>query len=304
MSLATAGRDRMVADRARPHRGPARWRRTALTGMATLLVVTPFLWMLSLAFKPPTEVFTYPPRLLPQQPTLDNFVYVWETTNIPVALTNSLVVSFLTVLVNCLVATAAGYAFARVDFGGSKLLFILVLGSAMVPAVVQLIPLFLVTRHFPLAGGNDILGQGGTGLLDTHAGLLLPLLVQPLNVFLARQYFLDMPDELADAARVDGAGELRIFWRIYLPLGKPIVATIAVLSFTGAWEDFLWPLVVVSSPDMQTLPLALSSFAASGVVQYGPLMASTVIAIVPALLIFLAGQRHFVHGLGSGGVKG
>jgi multiple sugar transport system permease protein len=282
----------------------ARWRRTVIAGIASLVVVTPFIWMLSLAFKPPTEVFGYPPRLLPDQATLENFVHVWESTNIPVALANSLIVSTLTVLLNCLVATAAGYAFARIDFGGSRLLFTLVLGSAMVPAVVQLIPLFLLTRHFPLAGGNDLLGQGGTGLLNSHVGLLLPLIVQPLNIFLARQYFLDMPDELADSARVDGAGELRIFWQIYLPLAKPIVATIAILSFTGAWEDFLWPLVVVSSPDMQTLPLALSSFAASGVVQYGPLMASTVIAIVPVLLVFLAGQRHFVQGLGSGGVKG
>ncbi|MFU8852029.1 carbohydrate ABC transporter permease [Micromonospora sp. SL1-18] len=270
----------------------------------TVVVATPFLWMMSLAVTSKTEAFRYPPKLLPEHPTLENFSYVWSSTDIPVAMANSLIVSALTVAVNCIAAASAGYALARVDFRGSRLLLTVVLGSAMVPAIVQLIPLFLITRHFPLTGGNDILGQGGTGLLDTHAGLVLPLLVQPLSIYLTRQYFLDMSPELSDAGRVDGAGELRIFWQIYLPLARPIVATIAILSFTGAWEDFLWPLVIVSSPDMQTLPLALSSFAASGAPQYGPLMASTFVAIVPVLVIFIAGQRHFVQGLGSGAVKG
>ncbi|MDR1513068.1 MAG: carbohydrate ABC transporter permease, partial [Propionibacteriaceae bacterium] len=141
----------------------------------------------------------------------------------------------------------------------------------MVPAVVQLIPMFLLTMHAPLAGGNDVLGRGGTGLLDTRFGLVLPLLIAPLNVYLARQAFLGMPEELADAARIDGASELRIFARVFLPLARPIVATIAILSFTGAWEDFLWPLVIVSSPQLQTLPLVLSSFKGSGaVVNFGP----------------------------------
>ncbi|WP_084464136.1 carbohydrate ABC transporter permease [Microtetraspora fusca] len=289
---------------ARPRIGGTGPRRTVLAGAVALLVATPFVWMVSLAFKPKTEVFAYPPRLLPEQPTLDNFSYVWNSTNIPVAMTNSLIVAALTVAGNCVAATAAGYALARIDFRGSRLLFTAVLGSAMVPSIVQLIPLFLIVKGFPLAGGNDLFGQGGTGLLDSHVGLVLPILVQPLNIYLARQYFLDMPQELADAGRLDGAGELRIFWQIYLPLARPIVATIAILSFTGAWEDFLWPLVAVSSPEMQTLPLALSSFAGSGVTQYGPLMAGTFLAIVPVLVIFIAGQRHFVQGLGSGGVKG
>jgi multiple sugar transport system permease protein len=289
---------------ARKNSGGTGLRRTALAGAVTLLVAMPFAWMVSLAFKPKTEVFGYPPELLPEQPTLDNFAYVWNSTNIPGAMANSLIVAALTVAGNCVAATAAGYALARIDFRGARLLLTAVLGSAMVPSVVQLIPLFLIVKGFPLAGGNDLFGQGGSGLLDSHAGLVLPMLVQPLNIYLARQYFLDMSPELAEAGRLDGAGELRIFWQIYLPLARPIVATIAILSFTGAWEDFLWPLVTVSSPQMQTLPLALSSFAGSGVTQYGPLMAGTFLAIVPVLVVFVAGQRHFVQGLASGGVKG
>ncbi|GII91576.1 carbohydrate ABC transporter permease [Sinosporangium siamense] len=285
-------------------KGAWRWRRTAVVALVTAVVMLPFWWLLSLAFKPETEVFSYPPNLLPREWTLDNFAYVWETTNLPVALTNSVVVGVLTVLSNVMAATAAGYAFARLKFAGSRPLFAATLGAAMVPAVVQLIPLFLVTQRWPLAGGNDLFGEGGSGLLNSYAGLLLPLLVQPLNIFLARQFFLDLPEEMAEAARLDGASELRIFWSVYLPIARPVVATIGVLSFTGAWEDFLWPLVVVSSPDMQTLPLALSTYAASGVVQYGPLMAATVIATIPVVGVFLAAQRHFVRGLASGGVKG
>ncbi|WP_283138437.1 carbohydrate ABC transporter permease [Rhizohabitans arisaemae] len=281
-----------------------RWLRTAVVGVVTAIVMLPFWWLLSLAFKPATEVFSYPPKLWPENFTFENFAYVWETTNLPVALTNSAIVGVLTMLSNVLTATMAGYAFARLRFTGNRPLFVATLGAAMVPAVVQLIPLFLIAQKWPLSGGNDLFGEGGSGLLNSYGGLLLPLLVQPLNVFLARQFFLDLPEEMAEAARLDGASELRIFWSVYLPIARPVVATIAVLSFTGAWEDFLWPLVVVSSPDMQTLPLALSTYAASGVVQYGPLMAATVIATVPVIAVFLAAQRHFVAGLASGGVKG
>jgi multiple sugar transport system permease protein len=281
-----------------------RWGRTVVTALVVFVISTPFLWMLSLAFKGPTEVFTYPPRLIPGQPTLDNFRYVWESTNIPGAMLNSLVVAAVVVTGNCLLASSAGYALARIPFRGSAVLFTVILGTAMVPAVVQLIPLFLMARGVPLAGGNNLFGQGGTGVLNSYAGLIMPLIVQPLNIYLARQYFLDLSPDFGDAARVDGASELRIFWSIYLPLARPIVATIAILSFTGSWEDFLWPLVTVSSPSMQTLPLALNAFASTSSTQYGPLMASTFLTMIPVLLIFALGQRHFTQGLASGGVKG
>jgi len=207
------------------------------------------------------------------------------------------------VIGNCILATAAGYALAHLSFRGSGTVFILILVIAMVPVVVHLIPLFLVTRGVPLAGGNDIFGQGGTGLLDSYAGLVLPMLVQPLNIYLARQYFMGISREFGDSARIDGTSEIGIFFRIYMPIAKPIVATIAILSFTGAWEDFLWPLVIISSPEKQTLPLALDSFASSSSTQYGPMMASAFLVIIPVLLVFVLGQRHFRHGLSAGGVK-
>lgn len=294
MTLATARRAR---------RG--RISRPVLVGIATAVLMVPFMWMLSISFKAPTEVYSYPPRLIPENPTLENYITVWTASNLSVGMINSFIVAVLVVVGNCIGAVAAGYAFAKIDFRGSKLAFIIVLATAMVPAVVQLIPLFLLVQNVPLAGGNDILGNGGSGLLNSHLGLALPLLVQPLNIFLARQYFLDMPDEIADAGRIDGASEMRIFWTLYLPMAKPIVATIAILSFTGSWEDFLWPLVSTSGPAMQTMPLVLSSFTTSGgAVQYGPMMASAVVATLPVVVLFLLTQRHFVSGLSAGGVKG
>ncbi|GAA1504023.1 multiple sugar transport system permease protein [Agromyces terreus] len=291
--------------RAPSHSGfSAGWSRTVIVGLVTALLMIPFMWMISIAFKGPTETYSYPPKLIPESPTWENFVQVWTVSNLSVGMVNSLIVAVLAVAGNCIGAVAAGYAFAKIDFRGSKLLFLLVLATAMVPAVVQLIPLFLLVQDVPLVGGNDVIGQGGTGLLNTHLGLALPLLIQPLNIYLARQYFLDMPDEIADAGRIDGASEFRIFWNLYLPLAKPIVATIAILSFTGAWEDFLWPLVSTSSSSMQTLPLVLSSFTSSGAVQYGPMMASAIVASLPVVVLFLLTQRHFVNGLSAGGVKG
>jgi len=299
---------RAARSRPAPDPGRGRWPRPSLRFVAvagvTLVVSLPFLWMVSLAFKPPEEVFAYPPELLPRNPTLENFEYVLQSTNLPTALTNSLVVSGVVSVTSIAGATLAGYAFTRLQFPGRDLLFYFLISVAMVPVVVQVIPLFLIVQNIPLAGGNDLLGQGGTGLLDTRLAIMLPHLCHPLMVFLARQYFMDMPSELAESARVDGAGEARIFFNVYLPLARPIVATIAVLAFVGAWEDFLWPLVVVSSPEVETLPLLLDRFVGSGIIQFGPLMAATFLAILPVLVFFALNQRHFMSGLTSGSVKG
>jgi multiple sugar transport system permease protein len=275
----------------------------ALIGVS-LLVAAPFIWVLSLSFKPSAEALSYPPTLLSANPTLENYRQVVFDTNFPRAFLNSTVVTVAAMVTNVLIAMMAGYAFARLKFPGRELLFYCVIATAMIPVAVTLIPLFLMAKHFPLAGGNDWLGQGGIGLLNSHAGLLLPHIVGPLNIFLARQFFLDMPEELAEAARIDGASEFLIFARVYLPLARPAAATIAILSFTGTWEDFLWPLVVSSRPEMHTLQLTLSLFTAGGAVQWGPLMAATVLVTAPVFVIFILNQRHFVEGLASGGVKG
>jgi multiple sugar transport system permease protein len=272
--------------------------------IATVLVMMPFLWMLSIAFKPEPEVFTSVPRLLPAEPTLENFGTAWASGNVGRAMLNSTVVALVAVLANCTLAVLAGYAFAKLAFRGSTLVFLLMISTAMVPVAVTLIPLFLMTKGFPLVGGNDVLGQGGTGLLDTLGGVVLPHLIAPLNIFLARQYFLGLDDDLGEAARIDGAGELTTFWRIYVPLARPLVAVVAIFSFTAMWDDFLWPLVVTSSRETETVQLALSKFLTGGNVMYGPAMAGAVLVILPVVAVFIFNQRSFIAGLSEGGVKG
>jgi multiple sugar transport system permease protein len=281
-------------------------RRGSLTALvtATVLVLIPFWWMLSIAFKPEAEVFTESPQLLPADPTLDNFTTALDAGNLGPAMINSLLVALIVVAANCVFALLAGYAFAKLPFRGSNVIFMVIVSTTMVPVAVTLIPLFLVTKGIPLAGGNDITGQGGAGLLDSLGGLALPHLIGPLNVFLARQFFLGLDDEIGEAGRVDGASELKLFWRIYLPLAKPLVATVAVFAFTAVWDDFLWPLVITTSPDTQTVQLALSRFLTGGNIAYGPAMAGSILVILPILAVFIFNQRSFVAGLSEGGVKG
>ncbi|WP_114558631.1 carbohydrate ABC transporter permease [Desertihabitans aurantiacus] len=295
---------------AAPARGPG-WRGAVRGGWptrlvllsATLLVLVPFAWMVSISFTPEEQAFSSV-SLLPAQPTALNYGHAVTDANLGRAMLNSLVVTVVPVLTNCLAAVAAGYAFALLPFRGSTALFYLLLSTAAIPGSVTLIPLFLMAKGFPLAGGNDLAGYGGTGLLDSLPGLMLPHLVMTMNIFLARQYFTTANPDLAEAARVDGAGELRIFTAIYLPLSRPIVAVIAIFTFTGVWDDFLWPLVITQSPQVQTVQLALAQFLATGTVRYGTLMAGAVLATVPVLVIFLLNQRHFVSGLADGSVKG
>lgn len=269
----------------------------------TLLVLLPFLWMVSIAFTPPEQAFG-DASLIPSEPTLDNFVRALEEANLLPALANSLAVGLIAVITNCVIAIAAGYGFAMLPFRGSTALFFTLIATAAIPISVTLIPLFLIARGFPLLGGNDIVGQGGIGILDSLAGIVLPFIVLPLNIFLARQYFSSSAPDLAEAARIDGAGEFRVFWKIYLPIARPLVAVIAIFSFTAVWDDFLWPLVIVTSPEMQTVQLALTRFLGSGNIQYGPMMAGAVLATLPVLLVFLFNQRHFISGLADGSVKG
>ena len=270
---------------------------------AALLVLVPFLWMISLAFTPEAQAFATV-SLIPKNPTFENFQTALVDAHLLRALLNSAIVAIVVVLMNCVVAVLAGYAFAMLPFPGSNVVFVGLVASVAVPVSVTLIPLFLMARAIPLAGGNDLFGHGGSGLLDSLAGLMLPYLVMPMNVFLARQYFLSAPVELAEAGRLDGANEVRIFSRIYLPLARPLIAVVAVFSFVGVWDDFLWPLVITQSPQAQTVQLALAQFLASGNIKYGPLMAGAFLATIPVLVLFLFNQRSFISGLSEGSVKG
>jgi multiple sugar transport system permease protein len=279
------------------------WVSVVALAVATLVVVSPFLWMVSLAFTPESDAFGSV-RLIPAHPTTDNFVTAFVDAGLGRALANSAIVTLIAVLTNCGAAVAAGYAFALLPFPGSRLLFYLLISTAAVPVSVTLIPLFLMAKGFPLAGGNNLAGVGGSGLLDSLGAVVLPYLVLPMNIFLGRQYFSTSDLSLAEAARIDGAGEWTIFRRIYLPLARPLVAVTAIFSCTAVWDDFLWPLVVTTSPEVQTVQLAVARFLSSGNVQYGPLMAGAVLVTLPILAVFLVNQRSFSTGLTDGSVKG
>jgi multiple sugar transport system permease protein len=294
---------RRRASTAAPVSFRAGWSRYALIAVATVLVLVPFAWMVSIAFTPADRAFGSV-GLIPQNPTLANFQAALTQVGLVRALGNSLLVALAAVVVNCVVAPLAGYVFARLPFAGSRILFVVIIATTAIPVSVTLIPLFLMTKSFPLAGGNDILGHGGNGLLDTLPAVTIPHLVGAMNVFLARQYFLGMPPELAEAARVDGASELRIFTRIHLPLARPLVAIVAIFSFTGTWDDFLWPLVTTTSSKNYTVQLALVQFNSTGNVRYGPLMAGAILITLPVLVVFLFNQRSFIAGLAEGGSKG
>ncbi|GAA1484329.1 carbohydrate ABC transporter permease [Brachybacterium fresconis] len=275
----------------------------ALLLIATAVVLFPFLWMISLAFTPAQEAFR-DVKLWPSSPTFQNFVTALTVGNLGRAFLNSVIVALAAVASNCVIAVAAGYAFAHLPFRGSTVVFYVLLSTAAIPVAVTLIPLFLMVSHVPFAGGNDALGRGGSGLTDTLGGLAIPYLVGTMSIFLVRQFYRSMSRELAEAARIDGASELRIFWTIYLPISKPIIAVVAIFSFTAVWDDLLWPLVVSSSPRSQTVQLALTGFTQSGNIQYAPLMAAAIIVTIPVLLVFLFNQRHFISGLSEGAVKG
>jgi multiple sugar transport system permease protein len=254
---------------------------------ATLL---PFVWMLLGSFKTQGELLRNPTGWIPQEPTLENYVQWFTQFNIGGFFLNSTIVAVVTVLGNLLFCSMVGYALAKMDFPGKRLLFLLVMVTLMVPGVVTFVPLFVMV--------------GKLGLVDTYAALFLPYLAQPLGVFLMRQFMVDIPDSLLEAARIDGAGEVRIFTRIVLPLCGPPLATLAIMTFLASWNNFLWPLVAAQTEDRYTLPVALALFSqAENATNYGLLLSGSVLVITPIVALFIALQRYFIQGIAMTGIK-
>jgi multiple sugar transport system permease protein len=270
-----------------PH--PLPWVYVVLTG-GLVLLVGPFLWMLLGSFRPDRELKVVPPAWLPQDPTLDNYRTLFSRLDFVTYFTNTAVVAVTITLGNIVFCSMLGYALAKLHFPGKKVIFGLVLGTLMVPGIVTFVPLFVLVSNL--------------GMVNTLPGLFFPFLAGPFGVFLMRQFFQSLPDELIHAARVDGAGEWRIFRSIMLPLCKPALATLGILTFLTSWNMFLWPLVVAQSEEKYTLPVALAIYAiGENRSDYGLLMAGSVVIIVPVLLVFLALQRHFVQGIAMTGIK-
>jgi multiple sugar transport system permease protein len=253
-----------------------------------LVMLAPLLWMLVISLSSLAESQRYPPSL-PTTLHWGNFAAAWDGSPFARWMVNSAVVSVTCVVSNLVFCSLAGYAFARLRFPGNQLVFLAILATLMVPFQVVMIPSLLIVKHL--------------GLVDTLPALILPNLVTPFGIYLLRQFFQTLPIELEEAARIDGAGRLRTLRSILLPLMGPPLTTVAVLTFLQVWNDFLWPLVVTSSPSTMTVQLGLATFQSQHFTNWPLLMAASVMSQLPVMLLFLAGQRFFVSSIANTGIK-
>jgi multiple sugar transport system permease protein len=262
------------------------------------------------------DIFSQPPHWIPPNPTLDGykgFLGIGERTGLNASanatgdwrwFANSVFVATSVTVLQLFFNSLAAYVFAKRRFPGRDAIFLVFLGTMMVPGQVTLVPNYIVLKHIPLFGGNDIFGNGGSGWLDSYYGLILPGTVSAFGIFLLRQYMLSIPDELLDAARIDGASEFRIFWSVVLPLCTPALAATAIFTFQYAWEDFLWPLIIIDSSEKYTAPLGLALFVVKNRTSWNLLFAGSVIATLPMIVLFMVFQRRFIQGISVTGIKG
>jgi multiple sugar transport system permease protein len=284
-----------------------RWIRYALIYLilvpGAILFVGPFAWLVSASFQRTGDIFSWPPQWIPENPTVEGYAKFAETGALRWFANSAFVATSVTVL-QLLLNSMCAFAFAKLKFPGREPLFLLVLATMMVPPQITMIPNYLILQRIPLFGGNDILGNGGHGMLDSYAGLILPGAVSAFGIFLLRQFMMTIPDELLDAARVDGASEFRVYRQIMLPLCRPVLAATAIFTFMAAWEDFLWPLIILSDPGKFTAPLGLAMFVMKNQTEWGMLLAGSVIATLPMVIVFMIFQRQFVQGVAMSGIKG
>jgi multiple sugar transport system permease protein len=273
-------------------RPPLRWAiaRVALLLLLVAFALFPLAWMLSVSFMSPGEASRFPPPLLPAAPGLSAYRALFATTGIARYFLNSLFVATLGTILSLGFNAAAGYAFAKLRFRGRDRIFQLLLAALVIPAQVTMLPLFLMLKEI--------------GLINSFAGVLVPVVTSIFGIFLVRQYALSIPDELLEAARVDGAGEGRIFVQIVVPVLTPILITLALFTFLAIWNDFMWPLIVLTDQDKYTLPVALAALSREHVQDNEMMMAGSVLTVLPVLVLFLVLQRYYLQGLLAGSVKG
>lgn len=266
---------------------------TAISYMAlafiAFLVLLPLIWMVSTSLKTQPEVFRTPIEWIPQSPRFENYPNSYGTQDFTRFFLNSFIVTGVSTTASVILASMAGYGLAKYRFVGARWLLVAILATLMLPIEVVMIPLFLTVRDF--------------GWLDTYQGLILPNIGDAFGVFLMRQYFLSLPNALIEAARIDGAGHLRTFFSIAVPLSRPAMATLAIFMFREVWDEFLWPFLVVSSSDMQTVPIGVRSFQAAELANFPNIMAISTIATTPLVIMFFIFQRQFVRGIQMTGLR-
>jgi multiple sugar transport system permease protein len=293
------------APRRRRRVRPSRVARYAILTVGGLLFVAPFVYMVSSSFQPISEIFSYPPKWIPTNPTLENYTGFFSSGHqIGRWVINSTITTGAITVAQLFFSSLMAYTFAKRKFPGRDFLFFLLLATMMFPAQVTVIPNYIILKVIPLFGGNDLAGVGGHGWLDSYWGIIVPNLVSAFGIFLLRQYMKSIPDELLDAARIDGAGHFRIYWKVVLPLCRPALAALAIFTFQFWWAAFFWPLIVVSSPQLYTLPLGLALFQEQNRTVWNLIMAGSVVASLPLIVVFLLFQRQFVRGISVSGLKG
>jgi multiple sugar transport system permease protein len=271
-------------------RSLGRWASYLFLIGSSSVMVFPFMWMVSTALKGQQEVYIYPPTLWPESLHWENFQHVLDTVPFGRFFVNSLLVTTLITVSQVVTSVLAGYVFARIEFPGRNLIFYLYLATLIIPTQVTMLPLFLLVSRL--------------GWIDTYQGLIVPFLANAFAVFFLRQFFISLPRELEDAARIDGASRLRTLVQIILPLSRPAVATIALFTFLSHWDEYLWPLVVTNTTSMRTLPIGLRFFIEESGAQLNYMMAGALMAVAPVVLLFLVAQRQFIEGISLTGTKG
>lgn len=280
-----------------PRRRRARLRRRLVDAVIYLLllagvaaVILPFVYMVASSLETLAQIGSLTPQFWPNPFEWSNYSAVWQQLPMARFFLNSILVAAVTTVAQLITASMAAYAFARLRFHGRSVLFALYLGTLIIPSQVTLIPNYLLVRFLHLH--------------NTYAGLIAPFVVSVFSTFLLRQFFLTIPSDLEDAARIDGASHFQIYSRIILPLARPALATVVILSFLTSWNNFLWPLVVVDSPDLMTVPLGITQFQGQFATQWGPLMAASTLSIAPVLLVYIVAQRYFIEGIALTGQGG
>lgn len=261
-----------------------------LLTLGALTMIVPFLWMLSTSLKDQQQLFAWPPNWIPNPFVWSNYVEILDRINFSLYGWNTTKITLAVTLGRLILASMAGYAFARLKFPGRDLLFILTLATMMISAQITIIPNFVIMRYL--------------SLVDTHFGVILPQLADGFSIFLMRQFFLSFPSELEDAAKLDGCNPFMFYTRILLPNSKPILATLAVVTFQGVWNDFLWPLVMLTSPEKRTLSVGLSYLVGQYTTRWDLQMAGSVLTVLPILILFFMLQKYFVQSIKMTGLKG
>ena len=259
--------------------------------LLSIFMILPFVWMLSTSFKLPQDIFGFPPRLIPENITLNNYTYIFQEKNTIRILFNTIIIALFSTLLSLFFTTLGGYGFAKFEFPAKKNLFAILLATMIIPGAVMMVPSFVIMRKL--------------GWVDSFLPLIVPGAANAFGIFFLRQYISSINDELMDAARIDGASEFRIFWNIILPIIAPGMTSMGLIFFMRSWNDYLYPLIYLKSPENHTITLAINALnGGAGLTVWGQQMATSVISLIPLLIIFLVFQRQFVEGITAGAVKG